>query len=60
MEWQSKNIKKLGKSVAKVCTVMTADQCVITEDIANEFSISNISIQSILKEMAVQNLCHAF
>jgi hypothetical protein len=46
--------------VAKVCAIVTADQCVITEEIANEFGISNISVEIILKEMAVQNLCHAF
>lgn len=46
--------------MAKVCAVVTADHCVITEEIANEFGISNISVWSIFKEMAVQNLCHAF
>lgn len=46
--------------MAKICTVVTADQCVITEKTANECSISNISVQNILQEMAVQNLCHAF
>lgn len=58
MQWRSRNIKKRWKSVAKV--VVTADQWVITEEIANEFGISNGSAQSILKEMAVQNFCRAF
>jgi len=60
VQWQSRNIKQRWKSVAKVCAVVTADHCVITEEIANEFGISNISVWSIFKEMAVQNLCHAF
>jgi hypothetical protein len=49
-------MKKCGQSLYCV----TADQWFITEGIANEFGILNRSVQSILKEMAVQNLCHAF
>jgi hypothetical protein len=44
------------ENVAEVCTAVMSDQCMVTEDIANEIHISNRSVQSILKH----NCCAKF